>query len=167
MESGPREISIQRKHLKAIIESILPACIEPDLENGLPFRAQSIIANLLAYGEFMEAHVAEALGVPLHIFFTMPWTPTYEFPNPFAHVPLSAGYWYTKSEAHPQNPQSPAHPQPQIGGASSHPIQLVGVALLLILFQSIFKSAAHPYPIQLSGASSLPVRLGGASSLPF
>ena len=36
-----------------------------------------------------------------------------------------------------------------------------------LFFQSIFKSAAHSYPIQLGGASSLPGRLGGASSLPF
>ncbi|KAK7268340.1 hypothetical protein RIF29_21038 [Crotalaria pallida] len=39
-----------------------------------------------------HAHVAEALGVPLHIFFTMPWTPTYEFPHPLARVP-PAGNW--------------------------------------------------------------------------
>ncbi|KAI7979232.1 Sterol 3-beta-glucosyltransferase UGT80B1 [Camellia lanceoleosa] len=47
----------------AIIESLLPACTEPDIETG-------------------HAHVAEALGVPLHIFFTIPWTPTNEFPHP-------------------------------------------------------------------------------------
>ncbi|KAK6257722.1 hypothetical protein QUC31_001181 [Theobroma cacao] len=88
--SGPGEISIQRKQLKAIIESLLPACTEPDIETGLPFRAQAIIANPPAYG---HAHVAEALGVPLHIFFTMPWTPTCEFPHPLARVPQSAGYW--------------------------------------------------------------------------
>ncbi|KAK6118783.1 hypothetical protein DH2020_047474 [Rehmannia glutinosa] len=57
---------------------------------GEPFRAQAIIANPPAYG---HAHVAEALGVPLHIFFTMPWTPTYAFPHPLARVPQSAGYW--------------------------------------------------------------------------
>ncbi|KAG6625986.1 sterol 3-beta-glucosyltransferase UGT80B1 isoform X2 [Carya illinoinensis] len=88
--SGPGEISIQRKQLKAIIESLLPACTEADLETGVPFRAQAIIANPPAYG---HTHVAEALGVPLHIFFTMPWTPTYEFPHPLARVPQSAGYW--------------------------------------------------------------------------
>ncbi|KAH9603414.1 hypothetical protein KSS87_020994 [Heliosperma pusillum] len=69
--SSPGEISIQRKQLKAIIESLLPACTEPDIETGVPFKAQAIIANPPAYG---HAHVAEALGVPLHIFFTMPWT---------------------------------------------------------------------------------------------
>ncbi|TKY46033.1 Sterol 3-beta-glucosyltransferase UGT80B1 [Spatholobus suberectus] len=88
--SGPTEISIQRKQLKAIIDSLLPACIAPDLETGVPFRAQAIIANPTACG---HAHVAEALRVPLHIFFTMPWTPTYEFPHPLARVPQSAGYW--------------------------------------------------------------------------
>ncbi|KAK8692151.1 hypothetical protein V6N13_075629 [Hibiscus sabdariffa] len=88
--SGPGEISIQRKQLKSIIESLLPACTEPDIETGMPFRAQAIIANPPAYG---HSHVAEALGVPLHIFFTMPWTPTYEFPHPLARVPQSAGYW--------------------------------------------------------------------------
>ncbi|XP_057446051.1 sterol 3-beta-glucosyltransferase UGT80B1-like isoform X2 [Lotus japonicus] len=88
--SSPTEISIQRKQLKAIIDSLLPACTAPDLETGIPFRAQAIIANPTAYG---HAHVAEALGVPLHIFFTMPWTPTYEFPHPLAPVPQSAGYW--------------------------------------------------------------------------
>ncbi|XP_049369128.1 sterol 3-beta-glucosyltransferase UGT80B1 [Solanum verrucosum] len=88
--SGPREISVQRKQLKAIIESLLPACTEPDIETGEPFRAQAIIANPPAYG---HAHVAEALGVPLHIFFTMPWTPTYEFPHPLARVPQPAAYW--------------------------------------------------------------------------
>lgn len=69
--SGPMEISNQRKQVKAVIYSLLPACTEPDMDSGIPFRAQAIIANPPAYG---HAHVAEALGVPLHIFFTMPWT---------------------------------------------------------------------------------------------
>ncbi|KAF3667418.1 Sterol 3-beta-glucosyltransferase UGT80B1 [Capsicum annuum] len=88
--SGPGELSVQRKQIKAIIESLLPACTEPDTETGEPFRAQAIIANPPAYG---HAHVAEALGVPLHIFFTMPWTPTKEFPHPLARVPQTAAYW--------------------------------------------------------------------------
>ncbi|KAK2404381.1 sterol 3beta-glucosyltransferase [Trifolium repens] len=88
--SGPTEISIQRKQLKAIIDSLLPACTEPDSETGIPFTAQAIIANPPAYG---HVHVAEALGVPIHIFFTMPWTPTYAFPHPLARVPQGAGYW--------------------------------------------------------------------------
>lgn len=74
LPSGPAEISAQRNQLKAIIFSLLSACTEPDLDTGAPFRAQAIIANPPAYG---HAHVAEALGVPLHIFFTMPWTQAY------------------------------------------------------------------------------------------
>lgn len=88
--SSPGEISVQRKQIKSIIQSLLPACTEPDTKSGEPFIAQAIIANPPAYG---HAHVAEALGVPLHIFFTMPWTPTHEFPHPLARVPQSAGYW--------------------------------------------------------------------------
>ncbi|MED6158476.1 hypothetical protein PIB30_033113 [Stylosanthes scabra] len=88
--SGPTEIFIQRKQLKAIVDSLLLACTAPDLETGVPFRAQAIIANPTACG---HVHVAEALGVPIHIFFTMPWTPTYQFPHPLARVPQSAGYW--------------------------------------------------------------------------
>ncbi|CAL5386428.1 unnamed protein product [Camellia sinensis] len=90
--SAPGEILMHRKQIKAIIESLLPACTGPDIETGQPFRAQAIIANPPAYG---HAHVAEALGVPLHIFFTIPWTcrPTNEFPHPLIRVPQSAGYW--------------------------------------------------------------------------
>ena len=52
--AGTGELSVQRKHLKAIIESLLPACTEPDIETGAPFKAQAIIANPPAYGEFLE-----------------------------------------------------------------------------------------------------------------
>ncbi|KAL6840114.1 hypothetical protein ACP4OV_029924 [Aristida adscensionis] len=89
--AGPTEISVQRKQLKNIIFSVLPACTEPDLDTGTPFRAQAVIANPPALGHL---HIAEALGVPLHIFFTFPWTyrPTDEFPHPLARMPQSAAY---------------------------------------------------------------------------
>ncbi|OEL38900.1 Sterol 3-beta-glucosyltransferase UGT80B1 [Dichanthelium oligosanthes] len=48
--AAPTEISVQRKQLKDIIFSVLPACTEPDLDTGTPFRAQAIIANPPAYG---------------------------------------------------------------------------------------------------------------------
>ncbi|KAI5003601.1 hypothetical protein ZWY2020_030761 [Hordeum vulgare] len=87
--AAPTEISVQRKQVKEIIFSLLPACTEPDLDTGIPFRAQAIIANPPALGHL---HIAEALGVPLHIFFTFPWTPTNEFPHPLARTPQSATY---------------------------------------------------------------------------
>ncbi|CAM6119336.1 unnamed protein product [Calypogeia fissa] len=91
LPSGPGEIQVQRKQIKAIINSLLPACVETDTESGnaFPFRAQAIIANPPAYG---HVHVAEYLQVPLHIFFTMPWTATSQFPHPLSRVKSSAGY---------------------------------------------------------------------------
>ncbi|OVA20840.1 UDP-glucuronosyl/UDP-glucosyltransferase [Macleaya cordata] len=89
LPSGPSEIPIQRKQLKEIIFSLLSACKDPDLDSGIPFKAEAIIANPPAYG---HAHVAEALKVPLHIFFTMPWTPTSQFPHPLSRVKQQAGY---------------------------------------------------------------------------
>ncbi|XP_020084149.1 sterol 3-beta-glucosyltransferase UGT80A2-like isoform X1 [Ananas comosus] len=89
LPSAPSEIPIQRKQIKEIIFSLLPACKDPDVDTGIPFKADAIIANPPAYG---HTHVAEALKVPIHIFFTMPWTPTSEFPHPLSRVKQPAGY---------------------------------------------------------------------------
>ncbi|XP_008789528.1 sterol 3-beta-glucosyltransferase UGT80A2-like [Phoenix dactylifera] len=89
LPSSPSEIPIQRKQIKEIIYSLLPACKDPDVDSGIPFKADAIIANPPAYG---HTHVAEALKVPIHIFFTMPWTPTSEFPHPLSRVKQPAGY---------------------------------------------------------------------------
>nr|XP_043638337.1 sterol 3-beta-glucosyltransferase UGT80A2-like [Erigeron canadensis] len=89
LPSGPSEIFVQRSQMKEIIYSLLPACKEPDLDSNIPFKADAIIANPPAYG---QTHVAEALKIPIHIFFTMPWTPTSEFPHPLSRVKQSAGY---------------------------------------------------------------------------
>ncbi|KAF3452428.1 hypothetical protein FNV43_RR02861 [Rhamnella rubrinervis] len=89
LPSGPSEIPIQRNQIKEIIFSLLPACQEPDPESKIQFKADAIIANPPAYG---HTHVAEALKVPLHIFFTMPWTPTSEFPHPLSRVKQQIGY---------------------------------------------------------------------------
>ncbi|KAL0553889.1 hypothetical protein IC582_007793 [Cucumis melo] len=89
LPSGPSEIPVQRNQMKEIIYSLLPACKDPDPESGIPFEAEAIIANPPAYG---HTHVAEALKIPIHIFFTMPWTPTSEFPHPLSRVKQQAGY---------------------------------------------------------------------------
>ncbi|KAK2648891.1 hypothetical protein Ddye_016380 [Dipteronia dyeriana] len=89
LPSGPSEIPIQRNQLKEVIYSLLPACKDPDLDSGIPFKAEAIIANPVTYG---HTHVAEALKIPIHIFFTMPWTPTSEFPHPLSRVKQPAGY---------------------------------------------------------------------------
>uniref|UniRef100_A0A2P2JT72 sterol 3beta-glucosyltransferase n=3 Tax=Rhizophora mucronata TaxID=61149 RepID=A0A2P2JT72_RHIMU len=89
LPSGRSEISIQRQQIKDIIFSLLPACTNPDPDSNVSFKADAIIANPPAYGHM---HVAEALKVPLHIFFTMPWTPTSEFPHPLSRVKQPATY---------------------------------------------------------------------------
>ncbi|XP_038880598.1 sterol 3-beta-glucosyltransferase UGT80A2-like isoform X2 [Benincasa hispida] len=89
LPSGPSEIHTQRNHLKDIIFSLLPACQDDDPESKIPFKADAIIANPPAYG---HTQVAEALKLPLHVFFTMPWTPTSDFPHPLAHVKHQMGY---------------------------------------------------------------------------
>jgi hypothetical protein len=42
-----------------------------------------ILANPPSYGHI---HCAEALHVPLHMIFTMPWSPTSAVPHPFAGI---------------------------------------------------------------------------------
>ena len=42
-------------------------------------QADAIIANPISYA---HVHVADALGIPLHILFTMPWTATKAGPLP-------------------------------------------------------------------------------------
>ncbi|KAL2136272.1 hypothetical protein VTI74DRAFT_4507 [Chaetomium olivicolor] len=48
-----------------------------------PFVADAIIANPPS---FAHIHLAEKLGIPLHMMFTMPWTPTRAFPHPLADI---------------------------------------------------------------------------------
>lgn len=51
LPSGPSEIPVQRNQLKDIINSLHPACKEPDMDTGVPFKADAIIANPPAYGK--------------------------------------------------------------------------------------------------------------------
>ncbi|XVE62205.1 hypothetical protein DITRI_Ditri06bG0100200 [Diplodiscus trichospermus] len=89
LPSDPSEIPVQRQQIREILFSLLPACQANDPDNNVKFEVDAIIANPPAYG---HTHVAEALKVPLHIFFTMPWTPTSEFPHPLSRVKQQVGY---------------------------------------------------------------------------
>lgn len=51
--------------------------------NFRPFVADAIIANPPS---FAHLHCAERLGIPLHMMFTMPWSPTEAFPHPLANI---------------------------------------------------------------------------------
>jgi len=81
IEQVPRK----REIMSQILASTWAACTEPDpgRPGALPFVADAVIANPPTQGHI---HVAEALHAPLHIMFTMPWSPTRDFPHPFCHV---------------------------------------------------------------------------------
>ncbi|EKG18197.1 UDP-glucuronosyl/UDP-glucosyltransferase [Macrophomina phaseolina MS6] len=55
----------------------------PANTTGRPFVADAIIANPPS---FAHVHCAEKLGIPLHMMFTMPWSPTQAFPHPLANI---------------------------------------------------------------------------------
>ncbi|PBP25882.1 UDP-Glycosyltransferase/glycogen phosphorylase [Diplocarpon rosae] len=54
--------------------------------NDRPFIADAIIANPPS---FAHIHIAEKMGIPLHMMFTMPWSPTQQFPHPLANIQSS------------------------------------------------------------------------------
>jgi hypothetical protein len=68
--------------IREILDGCWASCISPS-EDGEPFVANAIIANPPS---FAHTHCAQALGIPLHIMCTMPWTPTRAFPHPLANI---------------------------------------------------------------------------------
>lgn len=56
------------------------------MDDKHPFVADAIIANPPC---FAHVHCAERLGVPLHIMFTFPYSPTQAFPHPLANIKRS------------------------------------------------------------------------------
>jgi UDP:flavonoid glycosyltransferase YjiC (YdhE family) len=81
IEDVPRKRTV----VGEILASTWRACTEPDPghPDAPPFEADLIVANPPSYGHI---HCAEALDVPLHMIFTMPWTPTRMFPHPMTHL---------------------------------------------------------------------------------
>lgn len=65
-----------------MLDGCWKSCIEPDLKSHRRFVADAIIANPPS---FAHVHCAQALGVPLHMMFTMPWSSTRAFPHPLAN----------------------------------------------------------------------------------
>lgn len=81
------EISRKRKMISEILHGCWKSCIEPDPSTGEPFVANAIIANPVS---FAHIHCAQALSIPLHMVFTMPWSPTRSFPHPLANIQNSS-----------------------------------------------------------------------------
>ena len=89
------EIGKRRKEMFEIINGCWRSCIEAgdgtggrvtaaNVENPDDlFLADAIIANPPSMAHI---HCAEKLGIPLHIVFTMPWSPTRTFPHPLASM---------------------------------------------------------------------------------
>jgi UDP:flavonoid glycosyltransferase YjiC (YdhE family) len=79
-----REGDIQRKRdmISQILIGCWKSCVEPDVKSQQPFVADAIIANPPS---FAHIHCAQALGIPLHLMFTMPWSSTRAFPHPLAN----------------------------------------------------------------------------------
>ena len=84
VEDVPR----RRAMIAEILASTWAACTRPDPDraDAPPFRADLILANPPSFGHI---HCAEALHVPLHMIFTMPWTSTSVYPHPFAGLDAS------------------------------------------------------------------------------
>ncbi|KAI4764995.1 UDP-Glycosyltransferase/glycogen phosphorylase [Aureobasidium sp. EXF-3400] len=96
------DIGKRRKEIATMIKGCWRSCIESGDGTGLavddntteewmrntdssikPFIADAIIANPPS---FAHIHCAEKLGCPLHVMFTMPYSPTQAFPHPLANI---------------------------------------------------------------------------------
>ena len=88
------EIGRRRESMYEMFQGFWRACInstddETDLGNlqmpgsRTPFIADAIIANPPSFAHFC---CAERLGIPLHLVFTFPYTPTQSFPHPLANI---------------------------------------------------------------------------------
>ena len=106
------DVGRRRREIRSMIQGCWRSCIEPgDGMSGemtlgdsaedssihfpesqntdappKPFIADAIIANPPS---FAHVHCAEKLGIPLHLMFTMPWSPTQSFPHPLANIQSS------------------------------------------------------------------------------
>lgn len=97
-------VNKQRENVSEYIQGCWRACYEAgdglsddgtgdEPERAKPFVADCIIANPPS---FAHIHCAERLSVPLHIMFTMPYSPTQAFP----HWPISSRQMPTLNSRH-------------------------------------------------------------------
>ncbi|EJD46939.1 UDP-Glycosyltransferase/glycogen phosphorylase [Auricularia subglabra TFB-10046 SS5] len=76
------DIGRKRKTMRTILNGCWKSCFSPD-GDGEPFAADAIISNPPS---FAHIHCAEALGIPLLLSFTMPWSVTTAFPHPLVNI---------------------------------------------------------------------------------
>ncbi|KAL5339043.1 hypothetical protein BJX70DRAFT_177089 [Aspergillus crustosus] len=80
------DIQKKREMVAEMLDGCWRSCIDNDPITGNPFVAEAIIANPPS---FAHVHCAQALGIPLHLMFTMPWSSTRAFPHPLANLKYS------------------------------------------------------------------------------
>ncbi|OQD70782.1 hypothetical protein PENPOL_c001G00121 [Penicillium polonicum] len=80
------DVQQKRASIAEILEGCWRSCIDPDPHDKTPFVADAVIANPPS---FAHIHCAQALGIPVHLMFTMPWTPTRAFHHPLANLDYS------------------------------------------------------------------------------
>ncbi|KAJ5597984.1 hypothetical protein N7537_008068 [Penicillium hordei] len=77
------EIQKKRDMVEEMLGKFWDSCLQKDPVTREPFVADAIIANPPS---FAHIHCAQALGVPVHLMFTMPWSSTTAFPHPLANL---------------------------------------------------------------------------------
>ena len=82
------DVRNKRRAIADILVSTWQACVAADDETDAPFTAEAIIANPPSFGHI---HCAEKLQIPLHMMFTMPWSPTAAFAHPLSNIESSIG----------------------------------------------------------------------------
>ncbi|GKZ46011.1 hypothetical protein AbraIFM66951_008895 [Aspergillus brasiliensis] len=80
------EVQKKRAMVNEMLHGCWKSCIEDDPVTKIPFVADAIIANPPS---FAHIHCAQALSIPVHLMFTMPWTSTKAFPHPLANLSSS------------------------------------------------------------------------------
>jgi hypothetical protein len=80
-----RDGEIKQKQIMVaeMLDGCWKSCIEDDPDTKEPFVADAILANPPS---FAHVHCAQALGIPVHLMFTMPWSSTKAFPHPLANM---------------------------------------------------------------------------------
>lgn len=81
------EVQRKRSMIAEMLDGCWNSCIQPGLRTNAPFVADAIIANPPS---FAHVHCAQALGIPVHLMFTMPWSSTRDFPHPLANLKYSS-----------------------------------------------------------------------------
>lgn len=84
-----RDGEIRRKQtmMATMLEGCWRSCLDDDPFTKIPFVADAIIANPPS---FAHIHCAQAMSIPVHLMFTMPWSSTQAFPHPLANLYASS-----------------------------------------------------------------------------